>query len=540
MRSALWLLLSLWMVLSVVAAGASPPIRPLSEPELSATVELHAVREPLTSVLAKISAATRMRFRAVGKAADLRVTAIIRKASARSVLTRLATLLNLSWDPRRGDHGLEYVLHESDLNLAAITRERVSERTRLVAQARRLLQGAVDPRILGDTPADRAVRDQLSQPEIAAAARFIGLLPEPVLAQMQKGQPVTVPLAQLSSQATSALREQRWAAALTRQAIGRDLADIKGQPAPALTPPGELQAAVVQVAFDRGLSLQVFDGGKSVGGISLPVRELSFDDRLQAQRHFASRECAIQRPPLERLLGRLDWESALERWSQLQQADILAEALDPSVELTLQPVNWAHLREQGAPEVLDLLCFTYEAEWNAETEPVILRRAAWHRLREEQVTPRSEAAWRRLTEEKKPYLMSQLAEMAAMPPTIGSMLARYGGPDAARAASPTLRDILLFYALLRPEQQRQAETSSLPLGRLDLAQKNRISEIIAMVRPGRLTLPQSFDRLEISSAPAEYVSTITLHFRDGFQHSFRIGTRAEARPKPWGTRSPTL
>jgi hypothetical protein len=229
----------------------------------------------------------------------------------------------------------------------------------------------------------------------------------------------------------------------------------------------------------------------------------------------------------------LPWEEALARFARENEADVMSDAFLVGGRTTSPARRSASMKPGDLPEEhLDQLCFPFDYTWNAESPLLLFRLRNWSLAREKEIPGRLARRWRQIAQEQGAFPVTELASMARLNNAYQFLgLRRIAGLTVLRTVRAN-QDLLRFYGALRPEQRALAHSHDLTADRLDVAQQELLSAALANIRPGRLSLPNSFVRLEARDVSGEPEATITLVFRDGKRETILLRRRAGAAPQP--------
>jgi hypothetical protein len=518
---------------------------------LTRPVKLEIRHQPLDDVLQLVTDQTQVPLNADGKAADLRINAFVSEEPVRSVLTRLAALLHLTWRHAGVGDQREYTLYPSEKDQSALETAKAAEWEEFRSNIRRIIRAATQPGAMGSDPRDRAAKGIVATAVGRSAARALAGFPDPLLDQALRGEAVRVPFAGLSPAQQEALRGYQTTLhaeikTLHSQASRRVSEEDVGRVI--LAPPREPEPAErggIELRLDRRrgdgqnaqLAMMFWGSGGRSSGIQLgiiPSASLSIDEQLRIPRHFETRQCAGPRAlPLKLPAVNLPWEEALARFARDNQVSVLSDAfVRESLAPGVHPTIWARGVDASAEQVLDRLCLPYDSTWNAAEPITLFRQRDWYLERERQIPERLARHWRKLAREERVYPIVELARMATLNEPQRQKLWRYAG---VRTMETVLRnrEALLLYAGLRPEQRALARADGLEINRLDIQQQKLLPPVLARVRPGPLDLRRSCVRLRVMEEPDEPTGTILLVFRDGERRSIRVDRYAKPPPDPW-------
>jgi hypothetical protein len=520
-------------------------------------VTLEAHHLPVETILRQLTERTQVPLAARGEAADLRVTAVLIDQPLVSVLSRLSTLLHLTWSREDGGETPGYVLSLTVADRQFVEVEKAREWARFRANVRRILHYAAHP----DAPAvdtfDSAAKRIASQGPVQGIARVAAGLPDSVLEHALTSGSARIPFGALTPFQQQTLRSYVPAARRQSDALREEFAQRafektgvpQERPPRAEPPPLEqsaLQLTVIRRAGDgqrATVQLQVVGegGARAAAGVGVgidPSASLSYEEASQLHRHFLSREVAPPRDPPLKLLpipveGGKDWEEVLLQFARENRVSVLSDVFDPAGEragyhLAVGPVPDALKPEQ----LLDRLCMAFDYTWNAGEPLMLFRRRDWFLAREGVIPESAAARWRETARQHGAYSLDDLAAMAAMSEGQRGKLWKYAGMEASRTVHSN-REVLLFLRTLRPEQRRLSETKGVTPGELSLPQKQALASVLARVRPEPQGLQQALIRVEVAQEPAKAAAAVTLVFRDGQRRARSLDCKASPAADPW-------
>jgi hypothetical protein len=484
-----------------------------TDPRLLLPVQLQARQLAVPEVLRSITDQTGVLLKAEGEAADLRITAFVSRTPLSAFMTRLGTLLHLTWRRTGQNEQSSYALYPPGGDGQAVLAAKAAEWERFRVNVHRLMRAASRPDALGDSPLDRAALDFVSAGQSGRAAwQFLAVLPDPLIDAALHGEIVRVPFKSLSPPQQEALRRFLGAMRALRNSSE-----------------SEIQEGDVQLKVDR------HRGDGQHAQLALEVHQPSGMDEIvilsmvpdgAIPYHFDSRQYVASLPPsLDLPDSRTAWEEALARFARENRVSVLSDAFDVAEEVppgTIQPPPAGI----SPAEALDQFCFYYDYTWNAAEPLLLFRRRDWFLERARQIPARLASHWQQVIRQGGIYSMADLAQMALLNEVQWEKLWKYAGHQARQTASEN-RELLLLYGALRPEQRALAHQRGLPIDHLALDQQKLLPPILARVRPGPPDLARSFVRLEVREKPGQSTTTICILFRDGERRTVSVDRRAE-------------
>lgn len=508
-----------------------------NDPGLAQSVTFEARHQSLENVFAELSKQSHVSLKAEGEAADLRITAWLSEQPLRRVLTRLSTLLQLSWRKTGTGDQLEYSLFQSSKDRQAYRAAYQAEKNEYRDRCQRLLLAAANPALLGDSPLDRAAQAHARNRVISSGAALLAAFPNATFDQLFDERGIEVALGGMNAVQKANL-ERFLAEVYAQQPDLHQQLTALGltRPEPVKPMLSERTRVSARIGLNEGVSLQVPDAGP-IGGISFGPGELTQADRLAMPRQFGSRAIApgLALAPASLKSGPT-WEPILLQLAKTNGVGVISDAYDAEVRSILEEYNWLLPASADTAQVLDRLCCAVNYTWNASDPLILFRRKSWAIDRETQIPARLERRWQQLAKEPGYYLIFELAQMTRLRLSGQSdqiKLVRYVGKEAATGLLRSPTDVLLkLLALLDPEQHELAGGPGLTADRLTLTQKRQAGPIVLAIRPEAVQLQRSLQSITVS--PVEMKSaTVTLRFRDGYTISHSVDLIAKPLKDPW-------
>ena len=289
-------------------------------------------------------------------------------------------------------------------------------------------------------------------------------------------------------------------------------------------------------ATNAALAIGVY--GEKGGGlgtlISIPYGETEETPLNASHRHLSSRDTLLK--DSKRLLipePTVEWESALEKFSQANGVSVLSDAYDvwdcPEPMPSL-PSGWS--ASEDPARALDQFCARYDYQWDASVPLMVFRRRTWSVLRSRQIPETAWRTWRLIAARSDRFALDDLAQMTGMNRNQQAKLPKYAGMAAAREVQRN-EMMLSFYSLLLRKQRADALEGGLGVERLSLSQKRQLTEICAQRGTSVNKLSDGPTLISILDNPESDHTSIVITFRDKTHEVFRFNSRPRPLGDPW-------
>lgn len=541
--------------LAASGAGSAPGSSLGDDARLSGRVELAAAHLPVDEFLVLCTSKTGVDLTAVGAAADLRVSAVLRNVSLSDVMLGLSDLLHLSWRRTGSDPRPSYELYASADDARVVAREQRREWDRFRSNIRQLLtQVATGGAPSGNAEVDEAARALSTQGSNRTAARLVLQMPASFLDEALYRGRATVPVARLTAEQRNEVRA--FEAGFYADAL-RGLSFPDGKEAAFATKSGLVKIQRPEASSEGGgfaveCSVRRRDGDGDQSSFAIRV----LGDR--GTRGFGVGFCVENRPDLSpaKLRTRcrfgpgafvprgttirelpdatLQWEAMLQRFAESNRVSVLSDAFDPiDLEPRLGPGRlWRLADDSSNDEVLDRLCVPYDYQWSAERLPVLFRHRKWYMLRDRQVSERLARGWRSAAQQRHQYQLADLAQMAELTEVQRFKLWKYAGDPATELVTRHLL-LLKFYASLSELQRRRLPEDGLAVAHLSIPQRDRLAPALDAMGLRQSTFASSVVRVRASDAGEDGLANFSFSLRDRSSRVVGLRCRVVSPPAAW-------